>query len=76
METVIWYLLTETACDSPYSGGMVCLEKRCISKMDDLLIKTCLSHFFTTRDVFLLTREIFLKNTQLGIIIRLEIGTL
>ena len=23
--------LTETACDSPYSGGMVCLEKRYIS---------------------------------------------
>ena len=42
--------------------------------MDDLLIETCFSLLFSNkRYVFLLTREIFLKNTQLGIIIRLEI---
>ena len=52
METVIWYLLTETACDSPYSGGMVCLEKRYISKMDDLLIKTCFSLIFLQQEMF------------------------
>ena len=66
METVIWYLLTETACDSPYSGGMVCLEKRYISKMDDLLIKTCFSLVFYNKRYVFFDKGDFLEEYTVG----------